>query len=281
LLDLQTFPLTVSKAGTGSGTITSTPAGISCGTSCSGIYASGTALTLTATPAPGSTFAGWSGGGCTGTGSCTVTLNAATEVTATFAARETAILLSPSDTITTATPTYTWNAVPGATSYGLAVRDSTGVRIQEWVSASAAGCEAGTGICSLTPSTALAAGAGTWRIQTYSPAGPGPWSDSLAFTVSLSDAAILVSPAGTITTATPTYTWNAVPGATWYYLRVHDSTGVEIQEWASASAASCEAGTCSLTPSTALTAGAWKWHIQTASPDGPGPRSSGMAFTLR
>src|SRR5438445_3261711 len=72
----QNVVLTIAKAGTGSGTVTSTPAGITCGTSCSGSYASGTAVTLTATPAAGSTFTGWSGGGGSGTGSCRGTVAA-------------------------------------------------------------------------------------------------------------------------------------------------------------------------------------------------------------
>jgi hypothetical protein len=76
--------LTVAKAGAGSGTITSSPAGINCGADCSESYTAGTIVTLTATPAGGSTFAGWSGGGCSGTGSCVVTMTAATTVTATF-----------------------------------------------------------------------------------------------------------------------------------------------------------------------------------------------------
>jgi hypothetical protein len=80
----QTFPLNVSKSGAGSGTVTSSPAGISCGGDCSESYNSGTVVTLTAAPAGGSTFAGWSGGGCSGTGSCQVTMTAATTVTATF-----------------------------------------------------------------------------------------------------------------------------------------------------------------------------------------------------
>ncbi len=80
----QGFTLTVSRTGIGSGTVTSSPPGIDCGTSCSATYPSGTAVALTATPAPGSTFAGWSGGGCVGTGTCTVTTTAATTVTATF-----------------------------------------------------------------------------------------------------------------------------------------------------------------------------------------------------
>ena len=78
----QTFGLAVVKIGTGSGTVTSVPAGISCGAGCSGSYAGGTAVTLTATPATGSIFTGWGGGGCSGTGPCTVT--ATTTVTGTF-----------------------------------------------------------------------------------------------------------------------------------------------------------------------------------------------------
>lgn len=76
--------LTVSRAGTGSGTVTSNPAGISCGSTCSFDYGTGTSVTLTASATSGSTFAGWTGGGCAGTGTCTVTVNAATTVTATF-----------------------------------------------------------------------------------------------------------------------------------------------------------------------------------------------------
>jgi hypothetical protein len=82
---VQRFPLTVSKAGTGSGTVTSSPAGINCGSTCSANYDSGTVVTLTAGAAAGSTFGGWSGGGCSGTGVvCSVPVNAATTVTATF-----------------------------------------------------------------------------------------------------------------------------------------------------------------------------------------------------
>lgn len=77
-----TFSLTVVKAGTGTGTVTSSPAGINCGATCAASFASAT--TLTATASTGSLFMGWSGGGCTGVGSCTPTMSAATTVTATF-----------------------------------------------------------------------------------------------------------------------------------------------------------------------------------------------------
>jgi uncharacterized repeat protein (TIGR01451 family)/uncharacterized repeat protein (TIGR02543 family) len=78
------YTLTVTKAGSGSGTVTSSPAGINCGATCSAQFSDGTVVTLTATAAPGSTFAGWSGEGCSGTGTCQVTMSAARSVTATF-----------------------------------------------------------------------------------------------------------------------------------------------------------------------------------------------------
>jgi hypothetical protein len=77
--------LTVSKAGTGAGSVTSAPAGIDCGTTCTVNFTFNAQITLTANPTAPSTFAGWSGGGCSGTAlTCTVTMNAAQNVTATF-----------------------------------------------------------------------------------------------------------------------------------------------------------------------------------------------------
>ena len=78
------FPLTVTKAGNGSGTVSSSPAGIGCGSACTQGYDTGTPVTLSASPAAGSTFTGWSGEGCSGTGTCTVTLSQARSVSATF-----------------------------------------------------------------------------------------------------------------------------------------------------------------------------------------------------
>ena len=90
------FTLTVNAAkatSTAAGTIASAPAGVSCTTptvtgqtqtACTANYSSGTAVTLTATPASGSAFAGWSGA-CTGTAAtCTVSMSAARTVTASF-----------------------------------------------------------------------------------------------------------------------------------------------------------------------------------------------------
>jgi hypothetical protein len=77
--------LTVAKAGNGTGAVTSIPAGISCGAACSTTYEVGSLVTLTAAPAVGTSFTGWSGSGCSGTGACTVAINGAKSVTANFA----------------------------------------------------------------------------------------------------------------------------------------------------------------------------------------------------
>jgi List-Bact-rpt repeat protein len=77
------FDLTVRKAGTGTGYVGG-GGGIDCGPTCVASFAESSRVTLLAVADDGSEFAGWNGGGCTGTGQCALTVTAATEVTATF-----------------------------------------------------------------------------------------------------------------------------------------------------------------------------------------------------
>jgi hypothetical protein len=102
--------LTITKAGTGTGTVTSNIGGINCGTACSATYASGTQVTLTRAVSTGSTFGGWSGAGCSGTGAtCVVTMSQSRTVTATF----------------NGTPSYTLTVTKAGTGAGT-VTSSTG-----------------------------------------------------------------------------------------------------------------------------------------------------------
>ena len=102
-----TFNLSITTDGTGTGTVTSSPTGIDCGTDCSEDYAENTVIILSASPATDSLFVGWSGA-CSGTGNCSVTMDATKSVTATFNLQQPAItancIWAPSGGIDT-----TWN----------------------------------------------------------------------------------------------------------------------------------------------------------------------------
>jgi hypothetical protein len=75
--------LCAARSGSGSGSVSSTPAGLQCGSNCAEKVPPGAEQTLTATPAAGSTFAGWSGA-CTGTAPCVVAPTLGASVTARF-----------------------------------------------------------------------------------------------------------------------------------------------------------------------------------------------------
>jgi hypothetical protein len=83
---LQSLSVTITSTFGGTGTVGSSPGGISCPGTCSASFGQGTVVTLTATPTGSfSVFGGWSGApGCGASPTCSVTLNADTSVTATF-----------------------------------------------------------------------------------------------------------------------------------------------------------------------------------------------------
>ena len=83
-VEAPSYSLTVTLAGAGAGTVTSSPAAIDCGSTCTGSFVEDSVITLTATPTGADTFTGWSGD-CSGADPCPVTMTAAKNVTATFA----------------------------------------------------------------------------------------------------------------------------------------------------------------------------------------------------
>jgi hypothetical protein len=151
----QALGLTVVKMDAGSGTVISTPSGIICGATCSGTFPGGTPVSLTATAATGSTFSGWSGGGCTGTGPCTVTLTSTTTVIATFAASQSVgLTVSKSGTgsgTVSSTPagimcgTTCSASYPSGTSVALTAVVPAGSTFTGW-----SGACSGSGSCSVT-----------------------------------------------------------------------------------------------------------------------------------
>ena len=107
--------LTITVAGTGSGTVTGAPAGACSAGTCGAPVPTGTRLTLSATPAAGSTFASWTGA-CEGGGTCAVTMTDERAVTATFAAAPVAqpiVTVAAGDTSATEVYTVPAGADPG------------------------------------------------------------------------------------------------------------------------------------------------------------------------
>ena len=76
--------LTVEKQGAGVGAVTSSPPGIDCGATCTASFPPDTVVTLTATPTTGTTFMGWAGGSCSGTGACSATVSSMATISAIF-----------------------------------------------------------------------------------------------------------------------------------------------------------------------------------------------------
>ena len=136
--------VTVNRAGAGSGSIVSSPAGLTCGSGCtttSATFANGTQVTLQAVPASGSVFAGWSGGTCTGTAACTFNAAAGQTLTATFTANAIAITSPATAAAAVGRPfSYTVTAI-GTAPIALGATNLPG-----WLSFDAA-----TGVLSGTP----------------------------------------------------------------------------------------------------------------------------------
>jgi hypothetical protein len=122
--------LTVTKAGVGSGSITSNPPGINCGVVCSVVFPLNRSVTLIAAPDAGSVFDGFPD--CSG-GTCTITMDAARAVTATFSASvpnnhnnllPTATIAAPSNGSTSTQGSFItfagtgWDATDGALTDG-------------------------------------------------------------------------------------------------------------------------------------------------------------------
>jgi hypothetical protein len=181
----------------------------------------------------------------------------------------------PSGTISDATPTFTWSAVPGAESYTLYVlRVSDEAVVLRQI---------GVRETSFTPAAPLPTGVDLrWKVKGESAYGTGPYSPSVYFR-------ILASPAcpptaapvpggafGAISDATPTFAWSEVPGAesyTLYVLRVSDEVvvlrQVDIRE-------------TSFVPASPLpTAVALRWKVKGESRCGPGPYSPSVYFTVQ
>ena len=246
-----TYSLTVNKTGTGNGTVTIDPPGT--------VFIAGTFIRLTANPDVSSTFSEWSGGVTGGSPSVSLTLNEDTTVNATFTLKTYFITatagahgsISPSGTVILNHGAGQQFAITADTSYGISDVKVDGLSV---------GAITSYNFQNVTANHIIEA----------------------SFVSLLPEAVTLVSPSAKTYTNTPTYVWNAVSNSTQYYVKVSDSGGTKIQQWYTATEVGCSTGTgtCSLTPTVELAAGAGAWWVQTRNSFGDGPMSQGLAFTV-
>jgi hypothetical protein len=193
ILEADQMPLTVIKAGTGTGSVASSPPGIACGNDCTDAFIPGAIVTLTPTAAAGSAFAGWSGA-CTGVSVCETTMNAAKAVTATFSLAPLTLTIVKSGTgngtITSdplginCGPTCVQGFTSG-TAVSLYVNPVAGSVLSSW---SGGGCS-GNGACAVTvtSSTQVTAAFTQTAPATYdaqpSAGNLGPWGGCNSYVI--------------------------------------------------------------------------------------------------
>jgi hypothetical protein len=192
------------------------------------------------------------------------------------------LTVGPTGTINSTAVSYRWTSVAGAINYRFSIRNSGGATTYLWFTPAAAGCGAG-GDCIVTPLVTLTNGTAEWQVQAWTANGYGAWSPIVAVTVNIAapTAPVLISPTGTLTTATPQLRWNASDNATIYYVRLFDSTGQRVDAWLSPSQVGCATGgVCTLNPGVTLASGGGSWQVITWNPTGYSPWSTTMTFTV-
>jgi hypothetical protein len=190
--------------------------------------------------------------------------------------------VAPSGPIATRTPTYRWNALGGAINwYQISVTDALGVNRQFWLPPAGACADSP---CSATPTGLLATGPAQWRMRAWSAAGAGAWTSWISFETAsdVPGMATLVAPDGGIGSATPTFTWNAVVGVSYYALRTIDKNNVPSDFWYRPADIACPLGTevCSVSPGNAIPPGPAQWQVLTWNAAGYGPWSDLKAFAV-
>jgi hypothetical protein len=178
----QQVTLSVQKNGNGSGTVTSSPTGINCGSTCSGTCNPGTTVTLTAAAGSGSTLSGWSGCDSANGNRCTVTMNQSRTVTVTFSGPPNQLPNAPSNLQASA-----------ASSSSVSLRwtnnsgNETGFRIERSLSSGSGFAEIATVGAGTTTYNSIGLNASTpyyYRVRAYNSAGSSGYSNTAWATTS-------------------------------------------------------------------------------------------------
>ncbi|MGI9102744.1 MAG: beta strand repeat-containing protein [Terriglobales bacterium] len=279
---VPTFALTLTGSGGGTGTVSiknlttnstvtcTSTAGVMSGTGvvggvCSPSFPQGTNVSLTASNIPaGSAFSGWSGGACTGTAPCTVTMNAAVGVTATFLPQFTVTVTGSgagNGSVTSTTGGISCTVAAGVTtpnpcvsslitqntSVGLAATPATGYVFTGW-SGGGANC-AGTGACSITITNANVSVGASFALPSFPLTASVTGSGSVSSTSNPSQTQQITSCTSTTGTCSATYTQN-----TSVTLTATAGSGFVFSGWSGGSCVGT--GTCTVNMTAATTVSA-------------------------
>jgi hypothetical protein len=175
-------------------------------------------------------------------------------------------------------PTFTWTKRAGATQYALYVYTNATPSVVKFAS-SAFTPTCGTSTCSYTPTLNLTAGSYKWAVKAGNTFGWSAYSAWLNFTLSAPAAPTPLTPSGTIATGNPTFTWTRPAGATLYALYVYTNATPSVVKFANYVTPTCNASTCSYTPTLNLTAGSYKWKVRAGNTIGWSAYSAWNTFT--
>ena len=265
LFTSNTYTLTLNKAGTGSGMVTSSPTGINCGSTCSYAFASTTIVTLTAIPSSDSVFIGWSGDSCSGTGTCILTMSSSKSINANFDAAPGTFNKSLPATGTTNAPvslTLSWGASSGATSYEYCFDTTNDNACTTWVTNGTATSKL---LSDLTPNTIY-----YWQVRainstgtTYAD-GTAFWSFTTTIAGSLPGAFLKTAPInGNINAQVSlTLSWGASSGVTSYEYCYDTTNDNACTTWVNNGTASSKL-LSDLTPNTI-----YYWQVRAINPTG-------------
>ena len=175
-----------------------------------------------------------------------------------------AVLTAPTGTVTESAPVFSWTAT-GATWCQVWLQKDGVYHWDEWVE----------GATTWSPYWNMQEYPGSyeWWVLTWGSDIYGDWSDTGNFTIASLGAATLTEPTGTVS-STPTFSWSAVTGATWYRVWLEKDGSYHWDEWIE--------GANTWTPSWDMTdyAGSYLWWIQGWGTPGYGEWSSSASFTM-
>ena len=157
-------------------------------------------------------------------------------------------------------PTYTWTAAAAATTYTIQTLNADSSQKYFLDYAASTVCTGSS--CAVTPGTALPIGEYTWHMRAVNAAGGSAWSALKPFSVNGTPAPVAIGPSGAVLTATPTYSWQPVTGATGYQLQALNPDSSQKFIETSIPASVCASGTCSFTSGYALALGSYSWRVR-------------------